>query len=163
MVEPERSEIRDGGPWRTLAEFSVPSEPGNECEVMARVKEAVAGLVSQAGQERLGTAVAETTMNAIEHGNQNRAELPVEIRVLASERALAVRITDQAQSHSQPVAPREVPDLEAKLAGAQSPRGWGLFLVEHMVDEMHVTTDERHHTVELILYLEGEQDGGARV
>ena len=37
-------------------------------------------------------------------------------------------------------APR-VPDLEAKLAGLQRPRGWGLFLIKNMVDEMHETTD----------------------
>jgi anti-sigma regulatory factor (Ser/Thr protein kinase) len=52
-----------------------------------------------------------------------------------------------------------VPNLEAKLAGLQSPRGWGLFLIEKMVDEMHVTSDEDHHTIELILHLKGEQHG----
>ena len=31
----------------------------------------------------------------------------------------------------------------------QTPRGWGLFLIRSMVDEMHVSSDEGHHTVEL--------------
>jgi hypothetical protein len=52
-----------------------------------------------------------------------------------------------------------VPDLEAKLAGMQSPRGWGLFLIQNMVDEMNVTGDEHHHTVELILHLDGRAEG----
>ena len=43
-----------------------------------------------------------------------------------------------------------------KLAELQTPRGWGLFLIKNMVDEMHVTNDVDHHTVELIVYLEGE-------
>ena len=30
------------------------------------------------------------------------------------------------------------PDIDAKLAGDQSPRGWGLFLIEQMVDDMQV-------------------------
>ena len=47
------------------------------------------------------------------------------------------------------------PDLAAKLAGLQSPRGWGLFLIEHLVDEMHVRSTDTEHTVELILYSRG--------
>jgi anti-sigma regulatory factor (Ser/Thr protein kinase) len=55
----------------------------------------------------------------------------------------------------------EAPDLEAKLQNMQTPRGWGLFLVKNMVDEMRVSGDENHHTVELILHLQenGEGDG----
>ena len=49
--------------------------------------------------------------------------------------------------------------LEAKLAGTQTPRGWGLFLIEKMVDEMHVTMDEHTHTIELIMYSKGGDDG----
>ena len=45
-----------------------------------------------------------------------------------------------------------MPDLDAKLAGMQSPRGWGLFLIRNMVDELHTTTDEVHHTVELVMH-----------
>ena len=49
-------------------------------------------------------------------------------------------------------APQE-PDLEAKLAELQTPRGWGLFLIKNLVDDMHITSDETHHTVELIINL----------
>src|SRR5215217_5780463 len=54
----------------------------------------------------------------------------------------------------------ETPDLEAKLEGMQSPRGWGLFLIKNMVDDMEVTGDEHHHTVELLLNLERQAEGG---
>jgi anti-sigma regulatory factor (Ser/Thr protein kinase) len=50
-----------------------------------------------------------------------------------------------------------VPDLEAKLAGQQTPRGWGLFLIQNMVDEMNVVSDDVHHTMELILHLKGDE------
>jgi anti-sigma regulatory factor (Ser/Thr protein kinase) len=46
------------------------------------------------------------------------------------------------------------PDLEAKLSGQQSPRGWGLFLIRNMVDEMRVTTVPGHNVMELILRFE---------
>jgi anti-sigma regulatory factor (Ser/Thr protein kinase) len=36
------------------------------------------------------------------------------------------------------------------------PEGGGLFLIKNMVDDMRVTSDEAHHNIELIMYLEGE-------
>ncbi|MDQ3784490.1 MAG: ATP-binding protein [Actinomycetota bacterium] len=104
--------------------------------------------------ERLETAVAEATMNAMEHGNGYRPEAPVTIQVLASETALSVRVTDESGGTLIPEP--ESPDLEAKLASRQSTRGWGLFLIQNMVDEIRVTGDEAHRTVELILHLKGE-------
>jgi hypothetical protein len=71
--------------WRTLAAWTVPSEPGNEPLVMDRVAEMVKDLDLPAPRlERLKSAVSEAAPNAIEHGNQNRAELPVSITVLSS-------------------------------------------------------------------------------
>ncbi|HEX5504121.1 MAG TPA: SpoIIE family protein phosphatase [Thermomicrobiales bacterium] len=161
----ETAARRDGP--RLLAAFDVPSAPGNERLALARVAEAVAGLALPAGAlARLATAVAEATMNAMEHGNGYRPELPVRVRVLASAAELAVRISDRGRG---PVGAPEAPDLAAKLAGRQAPRGWGLFLIEHLVDELRVTADERHHTVELVVRLvvptrapgDGQADDGA--
>ncbi len=149
----EREPPGSGSGWRTLAEFSLPSQPGNERLAMERVAELVQDLpFSAAKLERIKTAVGETTMNAMEHGNQYREELPAMIRLLVSKTALAVRVTDYGGGKQIPEP--EKPDLEAKLAGLQSPRGWGLFLIESMVDEMNVLTDETHHTVELIMKFE---------
>ncbi len=145
--------------WRTLAAWNIASEAGNERIAMRRVSEVVAGLnISTRGLQRLQTAVAEATMNAIEHGNKFQAELPVEVEVLASDSAVAVRIRDQ--DGQTPLPEAQVPDLEAKLAGLQTPRGWGLFLIKNLVDEMNVSSDDAHHTIELILQL--EEDDHAR-
>ena len=146
------------GARRTLAELRVPSEPGNE----RRAMEEVAGAVMELGLpertlERLKTAVAEATMNAMEHGNHYRAELPVLIEVSASDAELSIKITDEGSGP--PAFHSEVPDLEAKLEGIQTPRGWGLFLIKNMVDDMNVTGDEHHHTIELILHLDGRVVG----
>ena len=148
------SGVEPGGD-RVLAEFSLASQPGNEREAMQTVAQAVAPLaLPSARVERLKTAVAEATMNAMEHGNGFRADVPVRIRVATLDGALSVKITDQGADHAIPDA--AVPDLDAKLAGLQSPRGWGLFLIKNMVDEVRVTSDNHHHTVELILSLGGD-------
>jgi serine phosphatase RsbU (regulator of sigma subunit)/anti-sigma regulatory factor (Ser/Thr protein kinase) len=145
--------------WRTLAVLTLPSEPGNERVAMEQVGEAVSGLdLPQRRLERLKTAVAEATMNAIEHGNQNRPELLINIQVRVSATELAVDIIDQGGAT--PITASETPDLYAKLDGEQSPRGWGLFLIKSMVDEMRVSSDELHHRIELIMYLEGASNAG---
>ncbi len=165
-VEPVENEAATGGQgerdlwqrdWQIIAEFELASEPGNERRAVEQVTEVVKDLpLPETRLEKLKTAVAEATMNAMEHGNKYQADTPVQIQLMQIEGALAVRITDRGGS--QPIPEAEQPDLEAKLAGLQSPRGWGLFLIENMVDEMNVLTDDVHHTVELIMHL--EQGGG---
>jgi serine phosphatase RsbU (regulator of sigma subunit)/anti-sigma regulatory factor (Ser/Thr protein kinase) len=149
--------IRRSGDDAVLAEFSVASEPGNEREVIARLEPVlVAAGVPADRLERLKTAVAEATMNAMEHGNGFDAGLPVEIRAVREPDAIRVRITDRGGLREMPEAP--APDIEAKLVGEQTPRGWGLFLIRNMVDELVIGGDEEHHTAELVLRLEVQDD-----
>ncbi len=135
--------------WQPLASFEIASQPGNERQAAEQVAAAVGDSLPPAHLERLKTAVAEATMNAMEHGNRYQPDTPVQIRVDQSPAALRVCIVDQGGG--QFVAEAETPDLDAKLAGLQSPRGWGLFLIQAMVDEMNVSSDDRHHTVELVM------------
>jgi serine phosphatase RsbU (regulator of sigma subunit)/anti-sigma regulatory factor (Ser/Thr protein kinase) len=141
-----------------LAEFELASEPGNEREAMRRVEDSVAGLgLEPARLERLKTAVAEATMNAMEHGNEYRPESKVGIRVAHGADTVRVRVTDRGRAGEVPEP--EAPDLEAKLAGRQRPRGWGLFLIKEMVDEAREESDAEGHTLELAMRLKGEGDG----
>ncbi len=137
--------------------FSIASEPGNEREVSERVAEAVAPLgLEPARLERLKTAVAEAAMNAIEHGNESRSELPVDVAVRASAAELVVAVSDRGGEREIPEA--EEPDLEAKLEGLQKPRGWGLYLIRNMVDDVRVSSDGNRHSIELVMRLEGGGD-----
>jgi anti-sigma regulatory factor (Ser/Thr protein kinase) len=146
--------------FRQLASFAVRSEPGNERVALAQVAEAVAGEgLSPARLDRLKTAVAETAMNAIEHGNRNRPEVPVDVEVTVADGDIVVTITDQGGA-PEAAGPGAEPDLAAKLAGEQAPRGWGLFLIRHMVDAMDVTTEGTRHTVRLVMRAAG-RDGAA--
>ncbi len=149
----------DGG--RVLAEFTLPSVSGNERLVMDRVAESVADVdLDDARRERLKTAVSEAAMNAIEHGNRFQAELPVAVVVTLDGRDLSVRITDHGGGRD--ITEPETPDLDAKLEGKQTPRGWGLFLIKNMVDDMHVSSDDTHHTIELVLHLRDAEEGEER-
>lgn len=133
-----------------LASFTVSSSEGNERIAIARVVEAIEPLqLEEARLERLKTAVGETVMNAIEHGHGYDSDLDVGVEVAATDTAITVRVTDQGGDNEIPEA--AAPDLEAKLAGEQTPRGWGLFLVSQMVDGVKRATRNGSHTVELIM------------
>jgi anti-sigma regulatory factor (Ser/Thr protein kinase) len=140
------------GTPRRLDAFELPSQPGNERLALARVAETVQGLgLSDARLEKLKTAVAEATMNAIEHGNGNRAEIPVEVEVTQNGDEIVVAISDQGGQAHPGGSPTEEPDLLKKLDGDQSPRGWGLFLIRNMVDAMDITTNGQRHTIWLTM------------
>lgn len=142
------------GDLQTIAEFSLQSKHGNERTAMERVAQALQGFsISTPRMERLKTAVAEAVMNAMEHGNQYREELPVTLKVLVSTHEVHVYITDHGSGN--PIPQAETPDLDAKLAGKQSPRGWGLFLIQNMVDEVSLVSETNRFTVDLMLKLEG--------
>ena len=151
----EASASADSDAWESLAAFEIVSAPGNEREVIAQVESALTPLrLPHKRIEQLKTAVAEATMNAMEHGNHYDADRPVGIVVRANTDAVSIRIRDTGGS--QPIPEAHTPDIEAKLAELQTPRGWGLFLIKSLVDDMRVTTDGEYHTVELIMNREGE-------
>jgi anti-sigma regulatory factor (Ser/Thr protein kinase) len=145
---------------RRLDTFTLASEPGNERLALARVAGTVKDIgLSDARLERLKTAVAEATMNAIEHGNGNRPEMPVEVAVTQDGEEIIVAITDQGSEVHPGADEHEEPDLIRKLDGDQSPRGWGLFLIRNMVDAMDITTNGQRHTIWLTMRTGGAADG----
>ena len=143
--------------WRCLlGQIETPSRPGNERQTIAQVEEVLRELpIPPAQLERIKTAVGEATMNAMEHGNEYRDDAPVNVDVAIDNGRLVIAIWDEGET---PVGEPETPDLDAKLAGEQSPRGWGLFLIRHMVDELNLERVDDRHKTELIFHLEGEDD-----
>jgi serine phosphatase RsbU (regulator of sigma subunit)/anti-sigma regulatory factor (Ser/Thr protein kinase) len=140
-----------------LAAFELPSETGREREAMERVATAVGSLgLSPDRIEKLKTAVAEATMNAIEHGNKNEPQRPVRITAEVTDGDLVVRVQDEGGATPIPIV--ETPDIGAKLSGEQGARGWGFFLIQQMVDSVRVTTQGSHHIVELVLHLTEASD-----
>jgi serine phosphatase RsbU (regulator of sigma subunit)/anti-sigma regulatory factor (Ser/Thr protein kinase) len=145
------------GELEPVTSFEVASDLGNERAAADRVIEAVAPLgLAEPVIDRLRTVVAEATINAIEHGNGCRTEVPVRLAVAASPDEVVVRVVDQGGATELPAS--ETPDIEAKLAGLQTPRGWGLYLMRAMVDDLEVTSDGDERTVELTIRLDEHKE-----
>ncbi len=135
---------------KIVCDFDIASEPGNEREAAERAAEAVALYGLSAEQmERLKTAVSEAVLNAMEHGNLYQQHLSVRVVIEAYDESIAISIYDHGRERFVPTAPIE-PDLAAKLAGEQKPRGWGLFLIRKMVDDLSIRAGSAHHCVELV-------------
>ena len=121
--------------------FTVPSAAGNEREAMDRVvafvgRRPAARPARLPGHRGLG-----------DRDERDRARQPRPGRSAGrgrgrpSTRARSrVAVTDLGGGR--PAGDVEMPDLDLKLAGLQSPRGWGLFLVEQLVDSV-TETDRR--------------------
>jgi anti-sigma regulatory factor (Ser/Thr protein kinase) len=112
--------------------------------------------VDPARLERLKTATAEATMNAMEHGNRYDPTLDTRVVIAAAPGRVLVSIYDHGTPHDVGIA--EQPNLEAKLEGLQSPRGWGLFLISEMVDSVEHRAEDGQHVLELVMNLEGGGD-----
>ncbi len=145
----------DSSDWQTLCEFDTPSAPDNERAVIARVESVIEPLgLPRKRIDQLKTAVAEATMNAMEHGNRYQPDTPVHIAVKANPTTVRVDIRDHGGDLVIPEA--HTPDIEAKLAELQNPRGWGLFLIKSLVDDVRDSSDGEFHTLELFISREGE-------
>lgn len=137
-------------PGVLLDSFASSSVAGSERGVMERVRDAVDGCgLDAAALDGLGTAVAETAMNAAEHGNGGSPQVPVAVAVWRTPTEVRVEITDHALTAERVDPDAPPPDIDLKLAGLESPRGWGLFLAREMVDAVDERTSAGLHTVRL--------------
>ncbi len=120
--------------YREVIELAVPSRMGLE-QVAIDASAALAKLMgfSEDRIEDLKTAVEEACINSIEHGNQESESVKVLIELIADESKLQVDIHDHGKLIQKNI---ERPDIDAKMAGKQTARGWGLFLIQELMDEV---------------------------
>ena len=82
----------------------------------------------------LKTAVAEACINAIEHGNQMNASVPVGVILsMPNPGELEVKVLDDGNGMNSP-APQL--DIDRKMTGEEKARGMGMFLIQSLVDEV---------------------------
>lgn len=80
----------------------------------------------------LRTAVGEACLNAIEHGNKQDASSQVLVTLTSDALGLQVDVDDLGGGIA---ATPNTPDMAAKMAGREVSRGWGMFLIQNLVDE----------------------------
>ena len=134
-----------GGDKRVM-KICIPSELGYEKFAMI----AVATIADRIGlnSERidcLKTAIAEAVTNAIEHGNQLNAEIMVLIGLTVQENALVLNVIDQGC--------RPIPQIPLVRQEREDHRGWGLFLIKNLMDEVEVVAAPGRNEIRMVMYL----------
>ena len=100
---------------------------------------------------KLRMAVGEACANAIEHGNREDPTLSVRITFTRYPSRLEIEVLDQGSGLKEKP---KLPDADAKFAGTESPRGWGVFLMERTVDEVSFGPGpEGGHVTRLVVHL----------
>ena len=96
--------------------------------------------------EDLKTAVGEAVINAIEHGNQLDVETKVLVVLTVAEQSLALNVVDQGT--------KPIPTLPATGNVPENyPRGWGMFLIKNLMDEVEVLSKPGRNEIRMVIHL----------
>lgn len=102
--------------------------------------------------EDLRTAVSEACINAIEHGHRFDANVRVGIGFTLEEMELEIDVTDEAEER---IGQPPIPDIDEKIAGKDTPRGWGVFLIKNLVDDVRFETNQgKGNRVKMIFHVD---------
>ena len=136
-------------------EIHLPSTHGAEKAAMDFAAEIAKKMNFPADRvEDLKTAVAEACMNAIEHGNKLDANVKVGVSLTVYKGRLKVAVKDKGDRMKKP--PRK-PDIDSQIEGKTPPRGWGIFLIEELMDEVSFDSSAEGNVVTMIIHLDKEE------
>jgi len=133
-------------------ELHIPSIPGAEKVAMERAAEVARAMgFSDDRVEDLKTAVAEACINAMEHGNKMDANTKVGVTLTVTEKNLQVDVRDQGKGVGEVAAP----DIDEKMEEKENARGWGIFLIRGLMDEVQFgSSPEGGGVVRMIIHLD---------
>ena len=133
-------------------ELHIPSVMGFE-KVAMECAASVAQKMGFTGDriEDLKTAVAEACLNAIEHGNKMDTSTKVGITLTVEEARLQVSVKDQGKG----IDKMPTPSIDSKIKGEDKPRGWGIFLIKSLMNEVTFEqTPGGGNVTKMVIYLE---------
>jgi len=130
---------------KKIVEFIIPSELGYEKTAIAIITNLAQKIdLPPERIDDLKTAIGEAVTNAIEHGNQLNPQLNVSVTALIQEDSIVLQVIDQGlQSLTKPALFRQ---------DRTDNRGWGLFLIQRLMDEVKVITAPNRNELQMVMY-----------
>lgn len=136
-------------------ELNIPSNPIFERVVRASAAEVGSAFGFSAERvEDLKLAISEAVNNAIDHGNCREAGKLVAVVFEIDGEKLEIRISDEGPGVERVDISRRVVD-EANLEAGQL-RGFGMYLIGELVDDLEVSSSQRGTVLTLRLYRRGQ-------
>ncbi len=120
--------------YENVRELHIPNVLGSEKMVM----EQVASVAKEIGFtdnriEDLKTAVSEACLNAMEHGNAMNTTTKVGISLSINRTKMKVSVEDKGNGIKGKI---NEPNIDNKIEGKEGPRGWGIFLIKRLIDDI---------------------------
>ncbi len=147
----------DGRPYNVeevrmeRVELNIPSNPVFERVVRASAAEVGNAIgFSEARVEDLKLAISEAVNNAIDHGNRREAGKLVAVVFEIDGEKLEIRISDQGEGIERLDTSRRVVDEQSLESGQL--RGFGMYLISELVDDLEVSSSHRGTMLTLRLY-----------
>lgn len=106
----------------------------------------------------LQTALEEACINAMEHGNSYISGKPVSVIIKKLPEALQVDVEDRDPGGWPITLNEHPPSLEDRLEGRCTTRGWGLYIMQKLVDKVELLTGTQRKTIRLIMYFNPTKD-----
>jgi serine/threonine-protein kinase RsbW len=136
-------------------ELNIPSNPVFERVVRASAAEVGSAIgFSQERVEDLKLAISEAVNNAIDHGNRRDAAKLVAVVFEIDGEKLEIRISDQGGGVERLDTTRRVVEEQSLDAGQL--RGFGMYLISELVDDLEVSSSHRGTVLTLRLYRRGQ-------
>ncbi len=138
--------------YENVHELHIPNVLGSEKMVM----EQVAKLAKETGFtdnriEDLKTAVSEACLNAMEHGNAMNTTTKVGISLSINRTKMKVSVEDKGNGIREKV---NEPNIDNKIEGKEAPRGWGIFLIKRLVDNIKFEPKSDGNVITMVIHLE---------
>ena len=131
--------------------LSIPSDPAFERVVRASAAELGDTLGFDPERiEDLKLAVSEAVNNAIDHGSQRQAHMPIDVSFSVNGDHLEVRVTDHGAGVDRIDWSRRVVEEENLDAGML--RGFGMYLINSLVDQCEVTSSDEGTVMTLRIF-----------
>ncbi len=139
--------------YEDIHELHISNEFGHEKMVMDQVASVAKEMgFSDSRIEDLKTAVSEACLNAMEHGNKMKKTTKVGISLSINKTKLKVTVEDNGKGFK---GESSEPDIHKKIEGAEKARGWGIFLIKKLVDDVKFEPKPDGNSVTtLIVHLE---------
>lgn len=141
-------------------ELNIPSILGSEKVAMEKAARVARDMgFSDDRIEDLKTAVSEACINAIEHGNKLDQNARVGIILRPEDSQLQIDIYDEGVGFSKEMPCLEnkeikSPCIEERIRTKNKSRGWGVFLIKNLMNEVKVQPSEKGGNVmTLVIHL----------
>ena len=89
----------------------------------------------------------------VAHGNKQHATMRVGVKFTLGADRLQVAVHDQGRGVGKP----STPEIESRIEGKTPPRGWGIFLIENLMDEVSFEATAEGNVIKMIIYLEEQK------